>query len=187
MQALSPAPYPLVTGVEVDHVSLLQRPDLLKTHEQTLNMVTGELSTQMSFNPGKEISLELEVLQFAYRSVPALLCQEIRITPSSNVRASITTQIGIKGVPDTVYRYRPPEQTEIDLVMGFRSHRELSERGAAAAVLPQPGIQRTGEPLSTNDGVTREYHLDGKGGRTYRFQTIAAMVSHRRIGYADRS
>ena len=109
--------------------------------------------------------------------MPALLCQEIRITPSADIRASLIAQIGTRGVPGTVYRDRPPEQTEIDLVLGFRSHGGLSELGAAVMVLPQPEIQKTDQLLSTEQGVTRSYNLDGRGRQTYRFQTIAAMVS----------
>ncbi len=177
MQALSPAPYPLMADVEVNGVTLLERPDLVKLRSQSLDMSTGELLTRMDFFPGGEVRLELEVLQFACRAVPALLCQEIRITSSSDVRASVIAQIGIKGVPGRVVQDQPPEQTEIDLVMGFRSHGGLSELGAAIMALPQPGIQKTDQLLSTDEGVIRRYNLKSKRGQTTRFQTIAAMVS----------
>lgn len=176
MQALSPAPYPLMLDLEVNGVRLLERPDLVKVRRQALDMATGELLTQMNFAAGNT-HFQIEVLQFASRSVPALICQEVRITPSSNVRAVVTAQIGTKGVPGTVYREHPPAQTEIDLVMGFRSHGNLSKLGAAIVVIPQPGVERTGEQFSIDEGVVRQFRLDGKGGQTYRFRTIAAMVS----------
>jgi protein-glucosylgalactosylhydroxylysine glucosidase len=176
MQALSPAPYPLMVDLVVGGFSLLQRPDLVTLLRQSLDMTTGELLTQMTFSAGP-VKLHLEVLQFASRSVPSLLYQEVRITPSSDVAVSVVAQIGTRGVPGTVYQDRPPEQTQIDLVMAFRSHGGLSEVGAAIMVLPQPGIQKTDHLLSTDEGVTRLYKLKGRAAQTQRLQTVAAMVS----------
>jgi protein-glucosylgalactosylhydroxylysine glucosidase len=176
MQAVSPAPYPLMVDLIVSGVSMLQRPDLVTLLRQSLDMATGELLTQMTFAPGT-VTIRLEILQFASRSVPSLLCQEVRITPSSGGPMSIVAQIGTQGVPGTIYRNRPPEQTEIDLVMAFRSHGGLSDVGAAIMVLPQPGIQKTDQLLSTDEGVTRLYKLNGRAGQTQRLQTVAAMVS----------
>jgi protein-glucosylgalactosylhydroxylysine glucosidase len=176
MQALSPAPYPLMLDILVNDVSFLQRPDLVRVRRQSLDMQTGELQTQLSFLPGGQ-HLELEVLQFASRTVPALLCQEVRVTASTDVRASLVAQIGKRGVPGTVNQDRAPEQTEIDLVMGFRSHGGLSELGAAVMVAPGPGIQKTDQLASTDEAVTRLYNLNGKGGQNYRLYAIAAMVS----------
>jgi trehalose/maltose hydrolase-like predicted phosphorylase len=176
MEALSPAPYPLMVDLVVSGVSLLHRPDLVSVLRQSLDMATGELLTKLIFSPGP-ITLHLDVLQFASRSVPSLLCQEVRITPSLDVPVSIVAQIGTRGVPGTVYRDRPPEQTEIDLVMGFRSYGGLSEIGAAIMVPPQPGTHKTDQLLSTDDGVTRLYKLNGRAAQTQRFQTVAALVS----------
>lgn len=176
MQALAPAPYPLMADLAVNGITMLERPDLVRIRRQSLDMRTGELSTRMSFFP-PGVSFELEVLQFASRSVPALLCQEIRLTPSSNVRASLVAAIGVRGVPGTVYRDRPPEQTEIDLVMDFRSHGGIGGLGVSVMVVAQHGIRRTDQVRSTGGGVARIYSLDGREGQTYSFRTIAAMVS----------
>jgi protein-glucosylgalactosylhydroxylysine glucosidase len=176
MEALAPAPYPLMVDLVVSGISLLERPDLVTIQRQSLDMSTGELLTQMTFSPGP-VRFDIEVLQFASRSVPALLCQEVRITPSDDAFASIVAQIGTRGVPGTVERDRPPEQTGIDLVMGFRSHGGLSDLGAAVMILVQTGIEYADQPLSTDEGVTRLFRLEGKGGQTCRFRTVAAMVS----------
>lgn len=177
MQALSPAPYPLMMDVVAGDVSLLGRPDLLQIHRQALDMATGELSTRMTFSPRTSARFQHEILQFASRSVPALMCQEVRITPSANVQALLASQIGTKGVPGTVYRQYPPPQTKIDLVIGIRSHGGLSKMGAAVMMLPGPGITRAGEPFATVERLIRRYEFHGRAGETIRFQTIAAMVS----------
>jgi protein-glucosylgalactosylhydroxylysine glucosidase len=174
MQALSPAPYPLMVNIEINGESLLERPELVKILRQELDMATGELATEMTFTAGGA-SWALRVLQFASRSIPALLCQEIRITPSATTSASIIAQIGIEGVPGTVYRTRPPQGTAIDLVLGFRS--DLSKLGVAVVVQPRAGIERTEQVSQTDGGISRRYDVRGSAGEAYRFQTIAAMVS----------
>src|SRR6266705_2970677 len=80
VETLSPAPYPLETDARIRGISLLKHPDLVKIRRQTLDMSCGEFTTEMVFAPGNGTRLEMEVLQFASRSVPSLLCQEIRIT-----------------------------------------------------------------------------------------------------------
>ncbi len=177
MQALSPAPYPLVVDMQVGNISMLQRPDLVSIRRQTLEMASGELLTEMTFNPGNGVSFELQVLQFASRSVPALLCQEVSIKPSAAAHLALTAQIGVRGVPGTVYRDHPPEETDIDLVMGFQSHGDLSRLGAAVVVLPQTGIVKSRSSRASNEGVAQSYEWNARAGQTYRFQTIAAMVS----------
>src|SRR5258707_1366781 len=84
MQSLSPAPYPLETDISIRGTRLLKRPDLVKIERQNLDTSTGELTTRMVFAPGKDLRLDIEVLQFAPRSLPSLICQEIRLTPTAD-------------------------------------------------------------------------------------------------------
>lgn len=176
VQALSPAPYPLETNLEIDRVSLIERPDRLAIQSQSLDMQTGELLTRMQFSPGSGGPTAIEVLQFACRSTPSLLCQEVRLTASATLQAAITARIGVRGVPGSIYRDQPPAQTQIDLVMGFRSHGSLSKLGIALMVVTSPEIRR-GAFLADDEGIGRRYELAASAGRTCRFRTIAAMIS----------
>lgn len=176
VESLSPAPYPLETDIAVNGISLLEHPELLTVRRQALDMATGELTTEMVFTTGAA-QLQLKVLQFASRSVPSLLCQEISFTPSTDARLEITAKIGVEGVPGTIYMDRPPERTEVDLVTGFRSHGGLSKLGAAVVVAADAAFKPRGEQVTTDSGVARTYDLDARRGLTCRIRTIAAMVS----------
>src|SRR5438445_13788515 len=77
IESLSSAPYPLETDIRLKEISLLKRPDLVKIQRQTLDMSCGELSTELVFTPANGVPLNIDVLQFAYRSVPSFICQEI--------------------------------------------------------------------------------------------------------------
>src|SRR5215469_4106393 len=93
MESLAVAPYPLSMDIRAGALSSLEDPALLKATRQTLDMATGELSTEMIFAPGAGITLNLEVLQFASRSVPSLLCQEILVTSSADIDITFIAMI----------------------------------------------------------------------------------------------
>jgi len=167
IESLSPAPYPLGADFKVNGRSLLAGQGSLHTKSQTLDMSTGELSTEMVFSSEGRCSLELKVLQFVSRSLPALLCQEVRLTPSAEATIEILTSINHAGIAGSVYFDRAPfPRQDTDLrVMGFRNDR--NKLGIATTVLPN------GLPAKA-DGA---YSVHTNGGRTFTFRTIASMVS----------
>src|SRR5258708_2203202 len=116
VECLSAAPYPLETDIRVQGISLLKHPDLLKIQRQTLDMSCGELSSELVFAPSTEARINIEVPQFASRSVPSLLCQEIRLTSSVDAEIEIVASIDSSGLPGPTYLRQPPERTHIDLV-----------------------------------------------------------------------
>ncbi|MGH9353837.1 MAG: hypothetical protein ACRD2G_17020 [Terriglobia bacterium] len=176
MESLSPALYPLETDIRVNQVSLLEHPDLLTVKRQELDMATGELLTEMVFASGGP-SLRIDVLQFASRSIPSLVCQEIRIVPSADVELELVASISHEDVPGRVYTTSAPDRTDIDLVTGFESHGGLSKLGAAITVLTPDGLIRKEPPLGAPEGIARSYFLRAKQGQPVRLQTVAALVS----------
>jgi trehalose/maltose hydrolase-like predicted phosphorylase len=176
MECLSPALDPLVTDIRVNHRSLLEHPDLLTIRRQQLDTATGELLTEMTFAAGGT-SLEIQVLQFASRSVPCLVCQEVRIVPSGDGELELILGIATPDAPGRIYSDRAPDETEIDLVTGFESSGALSRLGAAVSVLTPNGLKRKDAPFRTSEGVTRRIVLNGKHGEPVRLQTVAALVS----------
>ena len=176
MECLSPAPDPLRSAIRLNGLSLLEHPGLLQVKRQELDMATGELLTDMLFTAA-DVNLQIQVLQFASRSVPSLLCQQIRVVPSSTVDIELVAGISTEGVPGRAYATRPPERTDIDLAVGFESHGSLSRLGAAISLLTPDGPARRDDPINTPDGATRTYHLSAKAAEPLRVRTVAALVS----------
>jgi trehalose/maltose hydrolase-like predicted phosphorylase len=177
VESLSPAPYPLETDVIINQTSLLKRPDLLHFRRQSLDLASGELSTAVTFAPESGPTLEIEVVQFASRFTPSLLCQEIRITTSSSAEVQLVSRIDSESVPGRVFMADPPERTKVDLVSGFVSGGNLSKLGIAVMVGAPDTQLRRHDPAHTETGITRTFVLKAESGRNIRFQTIAAMVS----------
>jgi trehalose/maltose hydrolase-like predicted phosphorylase len=178
VESLSLAPFPLQTDIRVGELSLLKRPDVVKIQRQILDTSCGELTTKMAFLPGTELRLDVEVLQFASRSVPSLLCQEIRVTPSADTNIEFIPTIGIDGVPVEAYITQPPERTLIDLMAGFETRGRLSRLGSAVWIFTPDGPAQKQQPTLTDSGPARSCTVKALRGKAFRFQTISAMVSH---------
>lgn len=177
VEAISPAPYPLETDIMIGTVRALENPDAVKPTRQTLDMSTGELTTDFTFNPETGVSLNVEVVQFASRSVPSLLCQEIKLTASADTQVTLIPSIDAEGTVTTPYRTDAPWQTAIALVGGFESNGNRSKLGVALQVETPDGRARALEPMATDTALTRSYVIHLKANESFRFRTIAAVVS----------
>ena len=177
VESLSPAPYPLGMDLRIDGISLLEHPEKIMVKRQTLDLATGELLAEMTFAPYSDVQLELKVLQFASRSVPCLLCQEVSILPSTDVRVQVVARIDVEKIPGRVYFNRPTARSDVDLTLGFYSPQDQSKLGVTVAVSAPGQLVRVGEQEVTDGAARRTYTLQGQRGETYRIQSIAAMVS----------
>jgi trehalose/maltose hydrolase-like predicted phosphorylase len=177
VESLSPAPYPFETDIRIKGVSLLKHFELLKIQRQTLDMASGELTTDMVFAPSNGITLDLQVLQFASRALPCVLCQEIRMHSLADAEIEVLVRINNEAIPGRVFMNSAPDRTNIDLVSGFESGGNLSKLGVALLISSPEGKIQKQEPLVTEKGVTRTYLLRVDSEQPVRFQTIAAMVS----------
>ena len=162
----SPAPYPLGTDIRVNGSSVLSAGEL-HVQSQTLDMSDGELVTEMTFTSAEGLQLDIEVTQFLARSVPSLMCQEIRLKSSGDASVEIAPEIQREGVPGTVYRDKPLERTHVTQLLGMESDRG-SKIGIALLIAPEKNLERR------EDGV---YVLSLKQGEEGVFRTIAAVVT----------
>src|SRR5256885_1190852 len=175
--SLSPAPCPLETDIQVKQLSLLKHPDLVKIRRQTLDTSCGELFTELVFAAGSGVRCNIEVVKFASRSVPSLLCQEIRLTSSAETEIEFVAAIDSNAVTGRTYLTQPPVRTEIDLVSGFESEGNLSKLGVAVSIMTPGESVRRQEAFLTEAGSTRTYRIRAQSGQPVIFQTIAALIS----------
>ena len=168
VESLSPAPYPLTTDIRLNGISLLDSPELCALKSQRLDMSTGELTTELSFNAGESLVATITVLQIALRTQPSLLLQRLTVRMSSAARLEIAPQISTGSLPGKVLR-EDLRFAGTDRVLLFESLGELSRLGTAIIVQPEQGF--TWQPR------LNAYVGDGQTGGTYRFDTLASSVS----------
>ena len=63
------------------------------TQRPTLDMATGELLTEIDFEPKPGLEITISVLQFACRTTPALLCQEITLASDSPTSLKVLPKV----------------------------------------------------------------------------------------------
>jgi protein-glucosylgalactosylhydroxylysine glucosidase len=163
----SPAPYPLGVDIRVDGTSILDSSSKLVIESQTLDMSDAELVTKMNFNVPSGPQLNIEVTQFLARTVPSILCQEIRITSSDDTSLEINPEIMWQGMPGTAYRKKPVGRSRASRVLGVASDR--GSRVGIAIVVPQ---QQNLMP-SQDDS----YLLALKRGQSGVFREMAAVIT----------
>ncbi|MGB7189204.1 MAG: hypothetical protein WBD10_03650 [Acidobacteriaceae bacterium] len=164
----APAPYPLGADIRVGGTSLLSDAAKVRVERQTLDLQNAELITKMNFVTASGLKLAIRVTQFAVRSIPSLLCEEIEITASQDATVEIVPRIQHVGIPGTVYRDEVPgNKKEASLVLGMESNRN-SRIGEAVVVPPAQRLEKE------RDGIFR---LALQAGKIGSFRTVAAIVT----------
>jgi len=183
IESYAPAPYPLAADIKIDGDSYWDQNVSLKIHKQSLHMSNGELLTEMSCKNVNGKVLEVTVLQFASRSVPSLLCQEIVLKPEQDMKIEYIAKIDYSRmrmenvhaykdipIPLTVYMDEAPGGN-VDIVAGFKNKFKLG-----VAIVVDGGAE-----LKVNadfDGhLAKKYEIDAKSGSTYTIKIIASMVA----------
>jgi len=170
VECLAPAPYPLATDIAVGDISLLQHKERVTTRRQTLDMASGELVTELTFEPNPGVHITVSVLQFASRPTPALLCQEITVSSNSPASLRLLPQITVQGIPGRTQSTAMPRGTrDIDSVLRWNSPDDLSQLGIATATVADAPFHR--------DENSSAYTAELASGRQLTLRTIAAMVS----------
>lgn len=93
-EAFAQAPSPFAADIRVGEFEMLQMPEKVSIQRQSLDMSSGELRTEMTFQPREDIQLKIEILQFLSRSTPCLAVQRIKITPATDFDFEISSRAG---------------------------------------------------------------------------------------------
>ena len=168
VECLAPAPYPLATEIIVGETSMSADAARLTTRSQALDMSTGELVTDMQYEPRQGLRIAISVLQFASRSTPSLVCQEITIASNSPVGITVMPRVAAEAIPGRLRAGVIPQGTR-DVDAAAMVDAELSQLGVALAAVADPVFRREGQlPM---------YRAEVEPGQKIRLRTIAALVS----------
>ena len=167
-EMLGPVPYPLGVQIRVGDSVLHGASKALTIHRQTLDLEHAEFVTEMSFDAGNGLLLALKVTQFAVRTVPSLLCEEIEVTSNADATVEIVPQIGHEGLPGRMYRDQVPGgKKTAALVLGVESDRG-SRVGEAVVIAPTQGL------VKASGG---SFSLRLHAGKADRFRSIASIIT----------
>jgi protein-glucosylgalactosylhydroxylysine glucosidase len=183
------APYPLAGDLAVGRVRLSEWPHCAGEVEQRYDFTCGELHSRFCAEIDGTV-LDVEVLTFASRSHPALVVQEVSVTPSRACELTLTALVSTAGVPGRVERrivgVSSGDEDLADGLLRFEPVGGISSSGVALWTDVR-GDDAPGERADWwgNGDLATVYRVDARRGRRYRLRQIAAMVPSSMHSVAD--
>jgi trehalose/maltose hydrolase-like predicted phosphorylase len=180
IEAAANAPYPLAGDIALNGVWLSDAPQRLSGLEQAYDFATGELTSRFRFALD-DVAADIEVLTFADRDEPTLVCQEIAIVADAacalRLRATVDGQAA-DGRPLKDYRATPGEpEPAVDGSLLWESHGGHSTCGIAYVTeLLGAGEQEPHRPSLAGQRLTSEYAVRARAGRRIRLRQIASVI-----------
>ena len=182
IEAAAAAPYPLAGDIAINGVWLSDAPHQVSDLEQSYDFSNGELTSAFSF-AAAGTSLRCEVLTFASREDPTLVCQEVAFTVESACDLIVKSMVDATNVPGRALRQMRntpgEEQPACDGTLLWESPGGLGKVGLAhfsemlggAAAEAQPK-----RPALQDNRLATIYRFRARAGQRYRLRQITSMV-----------
>lgn len=183
IEALAQAPYPLFADLAINGVWLSDVPHQVSELEQTYDFATGELTSRFSFQACDRV-LACEVVTFASREDPSLVCQQMicRVDGACEltIRAGLDAR-GLEGRPLRYLRDTPGvSEATCDGTLLWESAGAYAQAGCAYVTSLAGGeaakAQADRPPLGSNR-LTSTYGFRARSGVAYRLEQVTAMVA----------
>lgn len=182
IEAAATAPYPLAGDLAVDGVWLSDVPHRVRDLEQAYDFATGELTSRFSFASSGS-TIRCEVLTFASREDPTIVCQELLITSERACDLAVKAIVDATHIPGRALRCMRDTPGEPDAacdgtllwesagglgVVGLAYVSEMSGGAAGAAEPKRP-------PLADNRLIT-SFAFRARAGRRYCLRQMTSLV-----------
>lgn len=181
VEASAIAPYPLAGDVAVNGVWLSDVPHCVGDLRQGYDFTSGELTSAFVFRAcGREVACE--VLTFASREDPTLVCQEINLVADGacdiQLRAGVDAS-GMGGRALRNLRETPGEdKPACDGALLWESPGGGGRVGCAYAteMLPMSAAEDPARPALAGDRLLSTYALRARRGSRYRLRLITSLI-----------
>lgn len=182
IEAAATAPYPLAGDLAINGVWLSDVPHQVRELEQAYDFATGELRSTFSFN-ASGLTARCEVLTFASREDPTLVCQEVSIIVESGCDLQVRSMLDATNIPGRALRQMREtpgdSKAACDGTLLWESAGGIGRVGLAHVSEMLGGAATEAEakrpPLEDNRLVTT-YSFRARAGQRYRLRQITSVV-----------
>ena len=182
VEAAAAAPYPLAGDIAINGVWLSDAPHQVEGLEQSYDFSNGELSSVFIFVASGQ-PLRCEVLTFASREDPTLVCQEVSLTVESTCDLQVKSMVDATSIPGRALRQMRATPGEskpaCDGTLLWESAGGLGKVGLAHVSEMLGGTAAEAEPkrppLEDNHLATT-FSFRPRAGQRYRLRQITSMV-----------
>jgi trehalose/maltose hydrolase-like predicted phosphorylase len=179
VEAAVAAPYPLSGDVALDGQWASDRTGAVEAVDQAYDFESAELTSRLTVSLG-DVRAEIEIVTFASRSHPTVVCQEISLAVSAACTLQLRLDTGLDGVRGRHLERRldtPGEETPVcDGSLLWESEGGLGRCGLALMTTGPEDAERSQTLSDTGGPVAKTYRLKARKGRRYRFTQLASLV-----------
>jgi trehalose/maltose hydrolase-like predicted phosphorylase len=182
IEAAATAPYPLAGDLAINGVWLSDAPNQVGDLEQAYDFATGELSSNFSFI-ASGLKARCEVLTFASREDPTLVCQEVSISVESACDVQAKSILDGANIPGRVLRQMraTPGESEqaCDGTLLWESAGGLGTVGLAYTSEMLGGAAGETEPERPplrNNRLETTFSFRARAGQRYRLRQMTSLV-----------
>jgi protein-glucosylgalactosylhydroxylysine glucosidase len=182
IEAAAPAPYPLAGDIAIDGMWLSDLPHQVGDLEQSYDFASGELTSRFVFG-ARDRRVSCEVLTFASREDPTLVCQEITLSVDGACDLQVRAGVEVSGVSGRALRFlrdTPGEaEPSYDGVLLWESAGALGRVGLAYFTEMAGGASGEAEanrPALDASGLISNYAFRARAGTTYRLRQVTSLV-----------
>jgi trehalose/maltose hydrolase-like predicted phosphorylase len=178
VEAAAPAPYPLAGDIALDGLWASEVAGAASPTDQAYDFSTGELTTRFRVElPGGGATVE--VVTFASRTHPTLVCQSVCIDLDNACDLTFRARVETRGVRGRMVERRldtPGEEAAVcDGTILWRSDGGLGACGIALLTQGPEAAARTQDPWDTTGPLSTTYGFHAGKGR-HRFTQIVSLV-----------
>lgn len=182
IEAAAIAPYPLAGDIALDGIWLSDVVHAVDDLEQAYDFATGELTSRFVLRAGGR-EARCEVLTFASREDPTLVCQEIAVQIDGACELQLRASIDAAGIGGRALRHmrETPGEAEAscDGALLWESPGAIGRVGCAYITEMLGGAGADSEPnrpALAGDRLTTTYAFRARGGARYRLRQITSMI-----------
>lgn len=179
IEAAVAAPYPLSGDVALNGHWASDRTGAVEAVDQAYDFGTAELTSRVTTTIGDRRA-ELEIVTFASRTHPTLVCQEISVSVNAGCDLELRLDMGFDGIRGRPLERRldtPGEEAPIcDGTLLWESEGALGRCGMALLTTAPDGAERSQTPSDTSGPIGTTYKLKARKGRRYRFTQLVSLV-----------
>lgn len=179
IEAAAAAPYPLGGDIAIDGLWSADWPGSVEPVDQAYDFETGELTSRITVRM-EDRRADVEVVTFASRSHPTIVCQEITVEVDGAcdlmVRMRLdSTELRGRQVERRLDTPGEPEPV-CDGSLLWESEGAMGQCGLALLTLVEHEADRTQEPWDALGPLSTTYSLRARKGRRYRFRQMVSLV-----------
>ena len=179
IEAAVAAPYPLGGGIALDGVWAEDQPQSIEPIDQAYDFATGELTSRIRIRLG-ERTADIEIVTFASRSHPTIVCQEVAVKVDAACDLKVRSRVDTTDLRGRMVERRLDTPGEAEPVCDgsilWESEGALGRLGVALLTTTGHDAERSQEPWDALGPLSTTWSQRATKGRTLRFQTLVSLV-----------